>query len=167
MVGWHHRFNRHEFDSIFPSIRVFSNVSVLCIRWPKCWEFQLYTPEVRCPLDLGLPVSPDGLRCLGACHSPSVPRPVIRGAGARQAGMWPPGAWWAPSNSSDAWEPMCDSAAGPERAASAVHPGAAPPRRPRALMLLKQNKVCSDMCRQGPLEAEAVLRDRFPPALWG
>ena len=25
--------------SIFPSIRVFSNVSVLCIRWPKHWSF--------------------------------------------------------------------------------------------------------------------------------
>ena len=25
--------------SIFPSIRVFSNESVLCIRWPKYWEF--------------------------------------------------------------------------------------------------------------------------------
>ena len=25
--------------SIFPSIRVFSNESVLCIRWPKCWGF--------------------------------------------------------------------------------------------------------------------------------
>ena len=25
--------------SIFPSIRVFSNVSVLCIRWPKDWSF--------------------------------------------------------------------------------------------------------------------------------
>ena len=25
--------------SIFPSIRVFSNDSVLCIRWPKCWSF--------------------------------------------------------------------------------------------------------------------------------
>ena len=24
---------------IFPSIRVFSNVSVLHIRWPKCWSF--------------------------------------------------------------------------------------------------------------------------------
>ena len=24
---------------IFPSIRVFSNESVLCIRWPKCWSF--------------------------------------------------------------------------------------------------------------------------------
>ena len=25
--------------SIFPSIRVFSNESVLYIRWPKCWSF--------------------------------------------------------------------------------------------------------------------------------
>ena len=25
--------------SIFPSIRVFPNESVLCIRWPKCWSF--------------------------------------------------------------------------------------------------------------------------------
>ena len=27
--------------SIFPSIRVFSNVSVLCIRWPKYWSFSI------------------------------------------------------------------------------------------------------------------------------
>ena len=26
-------------SSIFPSIRVFSNESVLCIRWPKYWRF--------------------------------------------------------------------------------------------------------------------------------
>ena len=26
-------------SSIFPSIRVFSNKSVLCIRWPKYWSF--------------------------------------------------------------------------------------------------------------------------------
>ena len=25
--------------SIFPSIRIFSNESVLCIRWPNCWSF--------------------------------------------------------------------------------------------------------------------------------
>ena len=25
--------------SVFPSIRVFSNESVLCIRWSKCWSF--------------------------------------------------------------------------------------------------------------------------------
>ena len=27
--------------SIFPSIRVFSNVSTLCMRWPKYWSFNL------------------------------------------------------------------------------------------------------------------------------
>ena len=27
--------------SIFPSIRVFSNESTLCIRWPKYWSFSL------------------------------------------------------------------------------------------------------------------------------
>ena len=31
----------HLLPSIFPSIRVFSNESVLRIRWPKYWEFQL------------------------------------------------------------------------------------------------------------------------------
>ena len=25
--------------SIFPSIRVFSNESALCVRWPNCWHF--------------------------------------------------------------------------------------------------------------------------------
>ena len=30
--------------SIFPSIRVFSNESVLRIRWPKYWSFSLSTP---------------------------------------------------------------------------------------------------------------------------
>ena len=25
--------------SVFPSIRVFSSESVLCMRWPKCWSF--------------------------------------------------------------------------------------------------------------------------------
>ena len=29
----------HLPPSIFPSIRVFSNESVLCIRWPKDWSF--------------------------------------------------------------------------------------------------------------------------------
>ena len=27
--------------SIFPSITVFSNESVLCMRWPECWSFRL------------------------------------------------------------------------------------------------------------------------------
>ena len=29
--------------SIFPSIRVFCNESVLCIRWPKYWSFSFST----------------------------------------------------------------------------------------------------------------------------
>ena len=29
--------------SVFPSIRVFSNESVLCIRWPKYWSFSIST----------------------------------------------------------------------------------------------------------------------------
>ena len=29
----------HLLPSIFPSIRVFSNESALCIRWPKYWSF--------------------------------------------------------------------------------------------------------------------------------
>ena len=28
--------------SLFPSIRVFSNESVLCISWPKYWSFSIY-----------------------------------------------------------------------------------------------------------------------------
>ena len=28
-------------SSVFPSIRVFSNESVLCIRWPKYWSFSI------------------------------------------------------------------------------------------------------------------------------
>ena len=27
--------------SIFPSIRVFSSESAVCIRWPKCWSFSI------------------------------------------------------------------------------------------------------------------------------
>ena len=35
--------------SIFPSIRVFSNESVLCIRWPKYWSFSFsINPSNKC-----------------------------------------------------------------------------------------------------------------------
>ena len=34
-------------SSIFPNIRVFSNESVLCIRWPKYWSFSLNSRLVR------------------------------------------------------------------------------------------------------------------------
>ena len=36
IIFWHHRL---LLPSIFPSIRVFSNESVLRIRWPKYWSF--------------------------------------------------------------------------------------------------------------------------------
>ena len=36
--------------SIFPSIRVFSRESALCIRWPKCWSLAfLRTQALRTP----------------------------------------------------------------------------------------------------------------------
>ena len=36
---------QHEpMPSIFPSIRVFSNESALCIRWPKYWSFSFNIP---------------------------------------------------------------------------------------------------------------------------
>ena len=35
--------------SVFPSIRVFSNDSVLCIRWPKYWSFSfIISPSKKC-----------------------------------------------------------------------------------------------------------------------
>ena len=35
--------------SIFPSIRVFSNESVLCIEWPKYWSFSFsISPSIEC-----------------------------------------------------------------------------------------------------------------------
>ena len=35
------------FPSIFPSIRVFSSESLLCIRWPKYWSFSI-SPSYEC-----------------------------------------------------------------------------------------------------------------------
>ena len=42
VIPSNHLILRHPFlllPSIFPSIRVFSSESVLCIRWPKDWSF--------------------------------------------------------------------------------------------------------------------------------
>ena len=42
VMPFHHLILCHPLlllPSIFPSIRVFSNESVLCIRWPKYWSF--------------------------------------------------------------------------------------------------------------------------------
>ena len=38
--------------SVFPSIRVFSNESVLCIRWPKYWSFSFSISRLGFPLGL-------------------------------------------------------------------------------------------------------------------
>ena len=43
--------------SVFPSIRVFSNESVLCIRWPNYWSFSISPPNeysglISCRIDL-------------------------------------------------------------------------------------------------------------------
>ena len=44
-------------SSIFPIIRVFSNESVLCIRWPNYWSFSISPPNeysglISCRIDL-------------------------------------------------------------------------------------------------------------------
>ena len=39
MLFSHFNLCRPVLPSVFPSIRVFSNESALCIRWPKCWSF--------------------------------------------------------------------------------------------------------------------------------
>ena len=41
---------RHLFllPSIFPSIRVFSNEQILCIRWPKYWSFSFSISPSKC-----------------------------------------------------------------------------------------------------------------------
>ena len=49
-------------SSIFPRIRVLSNESVLCIRWPKCWSFS-FSIQDRFPLALigWISLQPKGL----------------------------------------------------------------------------------------------------------
>ena len=51
--------------SVFPSIRVFSNESVLCIRWPKYWSFSFnispsneYSGLIYFRIDFESPCSP-------------------------------------------------------------------------------------------------------------
>ena len=61
--------------SIFPSFRVFSNESVLPIRWPKYWSFSFsislsneYSGLISFGL-VGSPCSPRTLKSLFQCHS--------------------------------------------------------------------------------------------------
>ena len=63
--------------SIFPSIRVFSNESVLCIRWPKHWSFSFsisssneYSGRISFRMDwLDLPAIQGTLNSLLQHHS--------------------------------------------------------------------------------------------------
>ena len=63
--------------SIFPSIRIFSKESVLCIRWPKYWSFSLsispsneYSGLIFFRMDwLNLLSVPGTLKSLLQCHS--------------------------------------------------------------------------------------------------
>ena len=64
--------------SIFPSIRVFSDESVLCIRWPKYWSFSF---SISPPNEYsGLIFFKDGL-----VGSPCSPRDSLRGTAAAAA----------------------------------------------------------------------------------
>ena len=63
--------------SIFPSIRVFSNESVLCIRWPKGWSFSFsislsneYSGLISFRIDwLDLLAFQETLKSVFHCHS--------------------------------------------------------------------------------------------------
>ena len=62
--------------SIFPSIKVFSNVSVLCIRWPKYWNFSFcihpsneYSGLISFRMDWLDLLQPKGLKNLLQHHS--------------------------------------------------------------------------------------------------
>ena len=63
--------------SIFPSIRIFSNESVLCIRWPKYWSFSFsisrsneYPGLISFRIDwFDLPAVPGTLKSLLQHHS--------------------------------------------------------------------------------------------------
>ena len=40
--------------SVFPNIRVFSNESALCIRWPKDWSFSFSIPLLYFPSEIAV-----------------------------------------------------------------------------------------------------------------
>ena len=69
-------FNRSQ-PSIFPSIRVFSNESFLCIRWPKYWSLSFsaspsneYSGLISCRMDWLDPIAVQGtLKSLLQHHS--------------------------------------------------------------------------------------------------
>ena len=72
--------------SIFPSIRVFSNQSVLCIRWPKYWSFSFsispsneHSELISCRIDwLDLLAVQETLKSLLQHHSSKAS--ILRGS---------------------------------------------------------------------------------------
>ena len=69
---------------IFPSIRVFSNESAFCIRWPKYWEFQLqyqslqWTPSSGCSKGLIFRMDWFNLLCSPRDSQESSPTPQFK-----------------------------------------------------------------------------------------
>ena len=57
--------------SIFPSIRVFSNESVLCIRWPNYWSLSLNTP----PLNMYIMCVMNNMTSASSVHEAGHPKP--------------------------------------------------------------------------------------------
>ena len=57
--------------SIFPRIRVFSNESALCIRWPKDWSFSFNISSCCCSVTQSCPTLCDPVDC----SAPGLPVP--------------------------------------------------------------------------------------------
>ena len=74
--------------SIFPSIRVFSNESVLCIRWPKYWSFSFnispsneYSGLISFRIDLFDPTAVQGIQ-------DSSPQPQFKSINSALSLLW-------------------------------------------------------------------------------
>ena len=83
--------------SIFPSIRVFSNEAVLCIRWPKYWSFSFNISPSNEYLGL-ISFRIDWLDLHHTCHRPTKPRcpnyqalaPQLEGLHGNERSLMPP-----------------------------------------------------------------------------
>ena len=83
--------------SIFPSIRVFSNEAVLCIRWPKYWSFSFnISPSNEYSGLISFRI--DWLDLHHTCHRPTKPRcpnyqalaPQLEGLHGNERSLMPP-----------------------------------------------------------------------------
>ena len=68
--------------SIFPCIRVFSNVSALCIRWPKYWSFSFSSSGLFAPYYVGSSWTRD------QTHVPCIGRWILIHRTNRQVHKW-------------------------------------------------------------------------------